>query len=203
MSLTIGLLGGAFDPIHHGHLRMALDAYEQLGLDRVHFIPTANAPHRSQSNTGYAARCEMVELALADHNAFICDRCEGIRAQQSNVPSYSVDTIESVQQNHPDARIIWLLGSDAFVHFNQWHRWQTILEIAELGVLHRPYESNKPAVQYPDMPTTATIHHIMANPLAISSTQIRDLLHTGRSPQYLLPSTVYQFIKANPKLYAP
>lgn len=192
---AIGLLGGAFDPIHHGHLRMALDALEALHLDQVRFIPTAVPPHRADAQLAFAQRCEMVRLAIANEPRFALDALEGDRTG----PSYSVDTLTTLRATYPEHRLIWLIGTDAFAKIDHWHRWQECLEVAEFAVLHRPNnvikDNDKTADVYPELPPNAKVHHININPLAISSTEIRHMLSEGRSPRYLLPAKVANYIE--------
>lgn len=197
----IGLLGGAFDPIHHGHLRIAQEALEQLQLDQVRFIPTAKPPHKAATQADFAARCAMVELAISGNSAFTLDPREG----NCDKPSYSVVTLRELQQKLPSTECHWLLGSDAWDNITTWHEWQECLELATFVVMNRPSSgntNNKTVAKLPpSAPKSAKIKSLPINPLDISSSQIRALLQQDRSPQYLLPASVMAYLQQH-QLYA-
>lgn len=209
----VGLLGGTFDPIHHGHLRMAEQLADALRLDEVRFIPCANPPHRQAPQTPAAERSAMVRLAIAGNPRFVLDERELQRAGTS----YTIDTLLGLRTELGDeVALVLFMGSDAFVEFDSWHRWQEIPELCHLVLVERPNaqmtESLRPALQsllrerYTDDADTLTssaagrvmIRRIHA--LDISATAIRDDLRSKRSPRYLLPDAVLEFIRQR-KLY--
>jgi nicotinate-nucleotide adenylyltransferase len=209
----LGILGGTFDPIHHGHLRTALDVAEALGLDEVRLIPLRHAVHRDQPETPAALRLAMVQAAIASEPHFVADD----REIRRDGPSYTLHTLESLRGERGAAEpICVLVGSDAFAEFLTWHRPHDILGLAHLIVMRRPGE---PTTEDPALRTLVERHRaadageLRARPggrilfqtvtqLAISATDIRARLHAGRSVRYLLPEAVLDVIQRE-ELYAP
>src|SRR5580704_4261536 len=116
---AIGILGGTFDPIHFGHLRMALELYQGLELEKVHIIPTFKSDYREQSLASPKDRFEMVKLAVKDEKAFIADDREIRRGGTT----YTIDTLIEMQREMPDTPLCLLLGLDAFLGFASWNRF--------------------------------------------------------------------------------
>jgi nicotinate-nucleotide adenylyltransferase len=204
---AIGILGGTFDPIHLGHLRLALELYEALDLSKVHIIPCNEPVHRKYPSASATDRLAMVKWAVATEAALYADDRE-IRRQG---PSYMIDTLLSLRQEFPDTPLCLLIGIDAFLGFPSWNRWKEILTLAHIVIAHRP--------QY-HLPSTGIvsdlvkerlqheisyIHENMAGgillrpitALEISATDIRKLIAMGRNPRYLLPDEVFNYIKQN------
>lgn len=204
----LGLFGGTFDPIHTGHLRLAEEAREALGLGGVRFIPAGTPPHRDTPQTPAGHRLAMVCSAIADNPAFSCDDGE----VRSSGRSYTVLTLERLRAEHGSRPLVLLLGADAFAGLPAWHRWQEILQLAHIAVATRPghtLDALPAALQRaldgqpgrnPETlratPAGAVVHFDMT-PLAISATEIRTLLRNGRSPRYLLPDSVVDYIAAH------
>lgn len=204
----IGILGGTFDPIHFGHLRMAEDLADALHLDQVRFIPSANPPHKQAPATSAEDRCEMVRLAIDGNPRFILDDRELSRPGAS----YTIDTLLSLRKDlGNEISLCLIMGSDAFVEFDSWHRWQEILGLCHLVLVERPNiqiaEALRPALQsllqgcYAEnaaqlsaVPSgKITIQRITA--LDISATAIRQDFLNQHSPRYLLPDSVINFIR--------
>jgi nicotinate-nucleotide adenylyltransferase len=130
----IGIYGGTFDPVHFGHLRPALDVLEGLGLEQVRFIPCGQPPHRQQPVANAEQRMAMLSLAVSEQAGFVVDDREISRGGTS----YMVDTLTSLKQEKPNNTFCLMLGMDAFIEFDQWKRWQDILQMVNLVVTHRP-----------------------------------------------------------------
>ncbi|PKO93531.1 MAG: nicotinic acid mononucleotide adenylyltransferase [Betaproteobacteria bacterium HGW-Betaproteobacteria-1] len=206
----VGLLGGTFDPIHYGHLRMAEQLADTLKLDEIRFIPSANPPHRQSPQTSAADRCEMVRLAIAGNPRFVLDDRELLRAGAS----YTIDTLLSLRAElGNNTALCLIMGSDAFIEFDSWHRWDVIPELCHLLLVERPNvqmsEALRPALQsllrerYTDQPaelaekTAGRIMIQRITALDISATAIREDFRTQRSPRYLLPDSVVDFIQGH------
>lgn len=204
-SPAVGILGGTFDPVHFGHLRAALEMQEALGLAEVRLLPCGQPPHRVLPRACAADRLAMLELALAGQSALRVDR----RELERSGPSYMVDTLTSLRAELGASPLCLLLGSDAFLGLPQWHRWQELLPLAHLVVLQRP------GWRLDSVPTPLAemlaAHRLTAaaelrlrpaggillqpvTPLDISATAIRALIAAGRSPRYLLPDAVWDYI---------
>ncbi len=208
MLRPIGLFGGTFDPIHFGHLRAALELYEELGLEQVRLIPAAVPPHREQPAAAPHLRLAMVRAAVAAEPAFVVDERELHRPG----PSYMVDTLASLREElGVEVPLCLILGLDAFLGLPRWHRWEQIPALAHLVVAHRPgwrvedavgaeqqavallqeRRSEKPALGA--TPAGAVVLQPIT-PLAISATAIRQRIGEGRSARFLLPETVWDII---------
>jgi len=209
----LGILGGTFDPIHHGHLRTALDVAEAVGLDEVRLIPLRHAVHRDQPETPAALRLAMVQAAIAGQPRFVADD----REIRRDAPSYTLHTLESLRAERGDAEpICVLVGGDAFAEFLSWHRPHEILGLAHLIVMRRPgAEAIADAAlrTFVERHRAASAAELRARPggrvlfqpvtqLDISATDIRARLGAGRSARYLVPDAVLELIRRE-GLYAP
>lgn len=206
-----GLLGGAFDPVHIGHLRGALSVRDALGLERVDFIPAAQSPLKDQSTVSATHRLEMLRLAIRDVPGLGIDDRELNRSG----PSFSVDTLMAVRQEAgADCSLLWIMGTDILPSLPQWSRWDQLLDLAHIVVLQRPGAMAPPErvtewmAQHLVAPDWALSHPAggvvkLSQPLLdISSSQIRRLFAAGRDPRFLIPSAVMEYI-ATHDLFAP
>jgi len=203
---TIGLFGGTFDPIHFGHLRMALESKLALALDEMRLMPCHIPPHRQSPRLGSEQRSKLLELALADCDELQLEYCE---LQRLN-PSYTVDSISWLRQQGLQGNSITLLmGMDAFANITQWHQWWRLRELAHIAIITRPgfqQPLQKPLKQWlAAADETAIIHQkpaggiilLQQRLLDISATDIRMQLACGQSPRYLLPEKVLAYIESN------
>ena len=193
----IAIYGGTFNPVHLGHLHLAAKAQAALGFDRLLFIPARIPPHKAAVDLAPgAARLEMLRLAAAEiPNAQVSDI-----ELKSKGKSYTIYTLEKLAVLFPKSQLTLLMGSDMLLTFDQWFRWRDILKLAALAVLAReadelPALRRKAAALAPGRVTV-----IPAEPLPVSSTQIRRMIQGGRDPSALLPPSVADYIAAN-KLY--
>jgi nicotinate-nucleotide adenylyltransferase len=190
----LGILGGTFDPIHLGHLRLAEEVREGLSLGMVHFVPSAVPPHRPQPTLGPDERLALVQAAIADHPGFIADG----RELERQGFSYTVDTLRAFHAEFPDRHLVLILGMDAFNGLTKWHRWQELFDWAHIAVASRPgAEATGEAAALlaerriePDQLARQRSGGIVAleiTRLDISATAIRAALGAGRSVRYLVP----------------
>ena len=132
--LPIGIFGGTFDPIHHGHLRLAQEAFEQCNLASVRFIPSGTPPHRNKPHSSAQQRLAMVRLSLQDNAAFTLDEREIHRTE----PCYTVDTLTSLRDEVGKHQSLCLLvGGDAFLLLHTWHKWKKLFSLAHIVVVQR------------------------------------------------------------------
>ena len=192
----IGLLGGTFDPIHLGHLLLAVHSYEELDLDQVIFIPARLPPHKAQPVVGPDDRLQMVRLAVgADDRFLVCD-CELNRAE----PSYTIDTVRQFQQSlGANTYLSWLIGSDMLVDLPTWHEVSELVDMVDIIVVSR---AGQPQPNFSSLRPILTIEqinriraHAIEVPLIdISSTMVRERIAQGLSVRYFLPEPVAGFI---------
>lgn len=207
MPKRIGIFGGTFDPVHIGHLRSALEVAEFMALDQLRLIPSARPPHREAPQVSAHDRLAMVELAVAG----LPPLCVDDRELKRDKPSYSIDTLESLRAElAADDQLFLIIGWDAFCGLPTWHRWNELLEHCHILVLQRPdADSEAPetlrnllAARSISDPLTlegpgGQISFIWQTPLAVSATQIRTLLASGKSVRFLLPDAVLTYIHAH------
>jgi len=202
---AIGLFGGTFDPVHFGHLRAALEAREKLGLSRLRLLPAGDPPHRSDTVATAAQRLAMLDLAVAS--------CEGLQVDDRELrragPSFMVDTLAEVRREAGTAPVLLLIGQDAANALDSWHRWRDLFSLAHLVVMRRPdahflcdgellRQIERRRVAQPGDLLKAPAGQVLpleVTQLDISSTLIRHLLAEGRSPQFLLPDPVLEYIR--------
>jgi nicotinate-nucleotide adenylyltransferase len=212
-SAPIGILGGTFDPIHYGHLRLAEEVGRALKLEEVRFIPSGTPPHRGLPQVATAHRVAMVRLAIRDNPLFKLDEREAWRAG----PAYSVDTLSELRAElGPDRPLCLLVGADAFLDLATWSRWHELFRLAHMVIAHRPgfpvdtWQSRMPeplAREYAarSMRQPLAVHLAPAGgivviaiaALDISATMIRECLRARSSPRYLLPDSVLDYIERN------
>ena len=212
----IALLGGTFDPIHFGHLRMAEELAEALEIERVHFIPAGRPPHRGRPRAEARHRLEMARLAIAGNPRFVLDEREFHR----NAPSYSVDTLTDLRAELPPGTpLVLFMGADAFLGLTTWHEWRRLFELAHVAVAHRPgfsaaaWEDALPdplrqllstqRVEQPGEILQKPVGRIFLHgitQLDISASRIRDHALRGKSLRYLLPDAVIDYLNEN-RLY--
>jgi nicotinate-nucleotide adenylyltransferase len=183
--MKLGLYGGSFDPIHHGHLILARDAIEQLALDRVIFIPAAVSPHKLDRHPAPAeVRRAMVAAAIAGEPRFALDDSELHRAG----PSFTIDTVEQMRARHPGAEFFYFIGADNIRALHTWRRIDELRELAQFVVFDRDASAAEHG-----FPT-------LDRRIDISATEIRQRVARGDSIRYLVPEPVNALIE-NHQLY--
>lgn len=186
--MRVGVFGGSFDPIHHGHLVVARALRERLELAEVRLIPAGAQPLKHGRHSASAPdRARMVELAVAGEPGLVADRIEVERAG----PSYTVDTLRALAARCPEAAWMLLLGADAAREFDRWREADAIRALAEVVVFTRggAPAGNGLRFRVQDVPL-----------VEISATDIRARVRAGRSIRYLVPEAVADYIAAR-RLY--
>ncbi|MBA2436217.1 MAG: nicotinate (nicotinamide) nucleotide adenylyltransferase [Chthoniobacterales bacterium] len=176
----IGIYGGSFDPIHHGHLILAREALETLAFDEVIFVLAAHSPHKQdRAPTPAAVRWRMLNAAIAGEPGFAASRLEVDRPP----PSYSVETVETLRAAQPEAEFFFLVGEDNLPALRSWHRFDDLRQMVHFVVLDR--SGGKTEYDYP----------AIRRKIDISATTIRKRVASGQSIRYLVPETVEQIIR--------
>lgn len=204
LSEPIGILGGSFDPVHHGHLRSALDVCDALSLESVHLLPNYISPLKSVIHASDIHRVAMLQLATEDCPQLTID----LRELSTSEASFTVDTLEQLRQLHPQRPLCFLIGMDSLHSLTYWHRWQEILTLCHLVVSARPGWQIPVDGEVATLVTTHRVHDSKAlhqqlagaiyiheaYPLSISSSEIRSLCQHNKSCQFLLPQNVLNYI---------
>ena len=206
MRKCTGFFGGTFDPIHLGHLRLALEVKQQLALDEMYLVPCYIPPHRASPKVDARQRLKMLQLALSD--------CAGLRWDarelQRELPSYTYDTLRELRAElGAETSIAWCMGMDSFVGLDTWHRWQELLDLAHLVVVARPgwqlpqqgviaemvaqHRAPPDAIR---MAASGKLVMLEQRLLPVSATEIRAQIRAGESPQFLIPDRVWRYIRA-------
>jgi nicotinate-nucleotide adenylyltransferase len=187
----VGVMGGTFDPIHHGHLVAAEEARWQFGLDRVVFVPTGQPWQKAAGVSDAEDRYLMTVIATASNPAFSVSRLE----IDSPGPTYTVDTLRRLRAElDPDVRLFFVTGADAVLQILTWKDPDEVLALAELIAATRPGHDLADLAE--KVPAAAGRVHPMRIPaLAISSTEIRARVAAGAPIQYLVPEGVARYIE--------
>ena len=182
--MKIGIYGGTFDPIHHGHLILAREARELFGFEKVIFVPAAVSPFRSAPAANAQVRLSMLRAAIEDEPGFELDDCELRRPP----PSYTIDTVEDIRTRKRDAQIYCLIGEDNLPTLEKWHRFDDLRKAVQFIVLDRT--GAPPGHPYP----------IVHRKIDISATEIRKRVASGQSIRYFVPQAVEEIIR-HEKIY--
>jgi nicotinate-nucleotide adenylyltransferase len=193
--VRVGILGGAFNPPHTGHLVCAQEALVQLELDKVVFMPVGEAPHRVlEGDPGGEERLEMVELATADDERFEVSRLEIDREG----PSYTADTLRSLRKAAPDDELFVILGGDQAAALASWHEPEEVLALATVAVAERLSWSRQAiGIKIGRLKGVETIRYLEMPIVQISSSSIRRRAAAGHPIRYLVPDRVAAYIEAN------
>lgn len=196
MPERIGIFGGTFDPPHLGHLILASEAHSQLRLSRLLWVITPRSPHKIvNSITQVSHRLEMVQCAIGDEPAFELSTVEFDRP----APQYTVDTLKIIQEQHPSADLILLMGADSLRGLTTWHRPADLAAAChEIGVMRRPGEDFHLATLEAAIPGIKHKVHFVDTPLLqISSREIRRRVAEGLAYRYFLSPAVYDYIQTH------
>lgn len=185
----IGLFGGSFDPVHHGHLIVGRVVAEKLRLDSLRFVPAREQPFKvGRHRTSAEHRAAMLSLAVAGMPGFSVEQSE----LQRPGPSYTVDTLRHLREREPGSEFVLLLGADAAAELPAWREASRLTELARIAVFARP------GTPVADSPWISTVIEVPA--IDISATEVRRRVHQGRSIRYWVPDPVAEYITTH-RLY--
>ncbi|MFQ5586236.1 MAG: nicotinate-nucleotide adenylyltransferase [Thermodesulfobacteriota bacterium] len=207
--MRIAVMGGTFNPIHYGHLRVAEEVRDLIKIDRVVFIPACHPPHKNdRSFIASEHRLSMVKLAIEDNHAFYVSDREIRRGGKS----YSVETLREIHAEEPGADIHFIVGADSFNEITTWHEYGELFTLANIIVVPRP---GYPAKRVDEVLPVAEackfwydeardiypndygrfVQFVETTRMGISASRIRDMVKQGVSVRYLLPPTVGGYIE--------
>jgi nicotinate-nucleotide adenylyltransferase len=179
----VGLFGGSFDPVHHGHLIVGQSAAEILGLDALRFVPAREQPFkRGRHGASPHHRAAMLDLAVAGSPGLQVERAE----LERSAPSYTVDTLRAIRAREPGIELTLLLGADAAAELAAWHQAAEIPRLATVVVFARP------GVSVPVSPLITRAIRVPA--IEISATEVRRRAREGRSLRYWVPDPVAEYV---------
>lgn len=189
--MRIGLFGGAFNPPHVGHVVCAQEAYAQLELDVVVWVPVGRAPHREiPQDPGPEVRFQMCDYATAADERFALSRIEIDR----DGPSYTADTLRELRAQSPEDELVLILGGDQAAALPTWHEPDEVMRLAAIGVAERA-EADRARVEEA-IGGQADIRFFDMPRIDVSSTMVRERAASGRPIRYLVPDKVANFIGA-------
>lgn len=195
--MKIGIMGGSFNPIHMGHLMMSEYMRAHLGLNKVLFIPTGNAPHKRDYSVTAKERLKMVDLAVAGNYYFETSDLEVTKT----TTTYSVDTLLALKAIYPDAEFYFFLGSDILQDLKTWERFGDLAGLTQFAVAVRPgdgaitKEAIREEIRYLKTTYNANVVLIDTPLLEISSTTLRNRIRQGKSVKYFIPDNVMAYIR--------
>ena len=182
---TYGIFGGTFDPIHSGHLKMALEVLRLTPLKKLAFLPAGQSPSKHPPRAPAHHRLAMLEIALSPH--------DDLEILQNDLhhrgPSFSINTLEKLQQQFPHRTWHWILGEDQFASLPQWHHAEKLISKVHFYILPRPH-NHPPHPTHPQLKA----HLLPITPHPLSSTQIRQKIRTQQPFAPHLPPAVAPYI---------
>lgn len=189
-----GIFGGSFNPIHYGHLMICEYIKEEMGLDKVIFIPTGNPPHKDLELSA-KDRYEMVRLAISPNPDFEISDIETTRVKKS----YTVDTIRELKKIYKEEKLYFLIGLDSLFQLKTWMKIGDLSQEIEFVVALRPGYLDKEEINKEIdflRENFGTKINLIKTPLyEISSTDLRDRIREGKSLRYLIPKKVLDYIE--------
>lgn len=189
----IGVFGGTFNPPHLGHMLCAQAAVEQIGLDRLLFVPTAAPPHKEiADDPGAEVRATLVEAAVAGDARFAVSRLELLR----DGPSYTVDTLRDLRAEDPERELTLIIGGDMALSFHTWREPESIVKLARLGVVEREEIDDDTIRRALSGLGGAQVDYFSMIRCDISSTLVRTRAAAGASLRYLVPEAVAALIES-------
>ena len=194
--MGIGVMGGTFDPIHHGHLVAASEVADRFDLDEVLFVPTGQPWQKAgRQITPAEDRYLMTVIATASNPRFSVSRVDIDRGG----PTYTIDTLKDLREQYPNEQLYFITGADALASIMSWHDWEEMFELAEFVGVTRPGYDLREDMLPADI--QERVHLVEIPAMAISSTGCRERASQGRPVWYLVPDGVVQYIAKN-DLYA-
>jgi nicotinate-nucleotide adenylyltransferase len=193
--MRLGLLGGTFDPVHFAHLLLAEQCREACRLDQVWFLPSGRPPHKpNETISPSEARIEMLELAVAGHPGFSVCTLEIERGGTT----YTVDTLEHLHRDDPTRELFFLIGADSLADLPSWREPERIVQLATIVAVNRgdrPLPDSSALMGQKGLQPASPIRFVTMPGVDLSSSDIRQRVHAGRSIRYMTPPAVEVYIR--------
>lgn len=188
--MRLGIYGGAFDPVHLGHLLLAEQAREQCQLDEVWFVPTRRPPHKEIELTDGGRRVEMLKFAIAGHRQFFVKTLELDRTETS----WTVDTLSQVQRDNPDATLFFLMGADSLHDLPTWREPERIARLATIVAVNRGSRPCEEFLQGLAPSIVPRVRFVTMPGVGLSATSVRERVKYGQSIRFMVPRAVEEYI---------
>lgn len=196
----VGIMGGTFNPVHYGHLFLAENAYEQLALDKVLFMPTKNPPHKQRpEEVTQQQRVEMLQLAIKDNPHFELSTVELERQGMT----YTADTLTFLKEKNKDTQYYFIVGADSLLYMQEWKKPQIIFDQCIVVAACRDQVNKHELLKHARLLENsfhAKIEIIDMPVIQLSSRDIRDRLRLNKTVRYYIPDAVHEYIISN-RLY--
>jgi nicotinate-nucleotide adenylyltransferase len=187
MADKIGILGGTFNPVHNGHLTIALSVKEALGLNLVYLVPSSNPPHKNSNLLPYQIRRKMLEIAIEPYPHLQISDLDYTPGRKS----YTKHLIQAFREEHPLSKLFFLIGADNIPQLASWFDHQWLLDNVNIVAVNRPGNEIE---EYRNLDYFPKLTVIDAKPVDISSAEIRRRLADGKNIDHLVPAEVARFI---------
>ncbi|MBE6890274.1 MAG: nicotinate (nicotinamide) nucleotide adenylyltransferase [Oscillospiraceae bacterium] len=190
-----GIFGGAFNPVHNGHVRLAEEAVKQLKLKKLLIIPTFDSPHKDTKLAPFEDRMEMCRLAFSHiEGAEVCDIERRLGGK-----SFTINTVRALRNELPDAQFYLLIGGDMLFYFDQWYKYESLLKETKVCAVARDNDSLVDMMEFAN--EMGRIKVLPTQAVEISSTEIREKLKSSADISGLVPKAAAEYIAAK-KLYS-
>ena len=193
--MKIGILGGTFDPIHKGHMSIAIAAKEQLALEQIILVPAGLIPHKQQPVTSSWHRTRMAKLAAAEYGFAVSEY-----EVQKTTFSYTVDTIRHFRKQYKKTELVFIVGGDSIAYIDEWKEWETLCTLCEFAAAGRDEEGRDyltARAQELREKYGALVHPVLHRHVDISSTALREKIKAGEDVSKWLVPAVYDYIIKN------
>jgi len=193
MRAPLGLLGGTFDPVHYGHLRLADDVRQALGLAEVRLLPAGDPPHRGQPHASATDRLAMLDLGCQEFSTLTIDPRETLRTGKS----YTVLSLEELRSEDSVRPLLWIIGADSLLGLPQWHRWRELFGLAHLVVAERPGVTLDRAI--PEALDPEWHARLVVDPARLRRTPSGSIYRQRVSPQPISASAIRAAVMRGPE----
>lgn len=192
--MRIGIFGGAFNPVHNGHINLAQSYLKSLSLDKLLVIPTANPPHKSAEGLACAqARLAMLSLAFKTDNKVEISDIEFRREEKS----YTYDTITELRKSYPEDEFFLIIGNDQFLSFDKWYKYNELLSEVVLCTAAREKNKKEEIISFAEKLLNGRSDYYLAafEPVIVSSSEIREKIKKNDDISCFVPAEVCKYIK--------
>ena len=192
--MRIGIFGGAFNPVHNGHINLAKSYLESLSLDKLLVIPTANPPHKTAAGLADEKdRLNMLSIAFKDVNRVEISDIEF----QRNEKSYTHDTVQELRKIYSDDELFLIIGDDQFLSFDKWYRYKELLSEVVLCTAAREADKREEIISFAEKLLNGSSDYFLADfePVVVSSSEIREKIKKNEDVSSLVPFAVSEYIK--------